>query len=65
MDQEQEHEQEHEQEEEKEQEIEIEKVIDLQYQRTEESAVPWKFSDILSLKQVECPPRSMHVNTHC
>ncbi len=52
MDQEQEHEQEQEQEEEKEQEIEIEKVVDMQYHRSDETAVPWKFSDILTLKQV-------------
>ncbi len=52
MDQEQEHEQEQEQEEEKEQEIEVEKVTDLQYSRTDESAIPWKFSDILSMKEV-------------
>jgi hypothetical protein len=59
MDQEQEHEQEQEQEEEKEQEIEIEKVVNMQYQRTDESAVPWRFSDILSLKQVACPGTCM------
>jgi hypothetical protein len=62
MDQEQEHEQEQEQEEEKEQEIEIEKVVDLQYERTNEKAVPWKFRDILSLKQVNV---STLLRIHC
>jgi hypothetical protein len=52
MDQEQEHEQEQEQETEKEQEIEIEKVVDLQYERTNETAVSWTFTDILSIKEV-------------